>query len=60
MEKTSIWTTITQSLAEKFWTLLQDAGHLLWSLIITVIILILAKIALQMVTKFTGHIIQKQ
>lgn len=56
----SIWTTITQSLIEKFWTLLQDAGHLLWSLIVTAIILILAKIALELVTKFTGHVIEKR
>lgn len=57
---TSVFAEITRSFADQSVIWLQQAVYMVWHLLMAVLILILAKIALHIVSRITGHIIMKQ
>ena len=52
--------SFTRTLADQSVNLLEQAVYMVWHLLMAVLILILAKIALHIVSRITGHIIMKQ
>lgn len=60
LEFGSIWTDFQQGFYDMLSSLIKNMGHLLWNLVVVIFILLMARVLLALISKLTGHVIDRQ